>query len=463
MRWRAPLDKLAPMVSPPKRAHHRLLLLILLLAAGALWLVAALFARAPSGEGDAAGGARGRKGELGAATELSLGEEGRWVALKSPLLSKSAAMALAPEALLVLGEGENAPSALPMLYDARGEARAIEAPMALTRLFEADGRLFAAGKHEGRPLLIALPDPNKAPEEGAQVSLLPCMPSALAGRGQLYLIGCEGEGEGAPRLALSRDGGKRFVLIEMRRPALQGVPASARVRVEGVSVGADGALAVALALCWREPGQAGEQGEEGPAAQLEWCLAVAGVGSGARLSYEPLPGLSSIAALLPAGAGFLALGWEGDGRLGLWRLREEGVGREGDRSPPCDAPGSAYLLGAREVAALCGGELLLSLDGGLVWSRHAAPGRITRLFGGSLRLVALTEQGPFEGRFLGRSVSGAVSRQLPAGAPSAPTTPPAILPAGKGAGEGVGEAAASSAGGRAPSLPISIEVREPEP
>jgi hypothetical protein len=315
--------------------------------------------------------------------------------------------------------------------------RPVEVPAAISRVFGAAGRLFAAGENEGAPFLIRM-----APGEDPLVVPMPCVISRLGGEGQILAGTCV-DGSG---IASSTDGGKSFRPAPVDFIAPKGVGDSPVERsVEAVAVSPSGAQAIAVSQRWQT---------EEPGGVLSWTWGQVGLRvPGGRFRFLNVHALAHTVGLHYAGGALTLAGLEvaldgpADGQVHV-RLFRAGEGEPpvpvGTAGPPCGTVATAravegVLLGTRVAALRCGETLVTTLDGGASWITERGLGSVQVIRGGDMRLFARAGERAFERRFVDRAESGATAVRLPG----------AVLPK-RDAGE-------------APPLAAPFGIKEPQP
>lgn len=322
-------------------------------------------------------------------------------------VAASSALARFTDAAFANGAFVSTDGRTAFLGSASGSERPLDVPAPVRQVFAAGGRLFAAGESDGAPFLIALFD-GDAP----LVVPLPCAISRLAGEGESFAAGCS-DGEA---LALSRDGARTFALLPVSPPALpSNAESQAPPGFEAIAVASDGSAVFAMTRTWSTP-----HGED----RLAWTWTHVGVRPpGKPPRYDGLAAFARVFGLrVDAGVTTLA-GLEvsiADGDAGVRRPRmlrsSDATGFEplGDDGPACDsAPSpdgdSGVLLGPREAAYLCGGQLMLTLDGGRSHRVEPLVGGVRAIRGGDMRIVADVGGRVLERRFIGRNSGGATA------------------------------------------------------
>ncbi len=310
---------------------------------------------------------------------------------------------------------------------AASAVRPLEVPAAIPRVFAAADRFFASGDNDGAPFLIAL-----GSEQSPVVVPVPCSVSAIAGSGDQLVVACQGLGS----LALSVDAARTFQPLALPFPAPEAPSGSAVAHaVEGLAMGADGLLAIAVSQSWQTQ-QAGER--------IRWSWAqIASRPARGAFRFVSLPGVTRLAALKLDGTTITAAALESPGEGGelhpqLYRGPEGQLpSRLGGAGPACGATEEAsgvqvVLLGDREAAFLCHGQVVLTVDEGRTWLAQSLPiGRVERLRGGAMRLWAQGDGKSLELALPLRLSSGAVgarlAAQVDADAGSGPLVPGAEL------------------------------------
>jgi hypothetical protein len=362
----------------------------------------------------------------------------------SSSLARFADVAFSPDGLLVT-DGSQAH------YEPAGrEARPIEVPAALPYVFSAADRLFAAGENEGAPFLIGL-----SRDQAPLVVPMPCPAQRLAGAGETLVAACQG----AAAVATSSNGGSRFRKVALELPAPPLPPGSrAESAIDALAAGADGSFALAVVQRWRAV-----QGAD----ELLWSWAHVGLQPDrGDLAWRSVPGLARSVGLHLDGSAITLAGLEvapsgpeqGELRPRFWRGGDAGALEPlGSPGPACGSVAQAeevdgVLLGPREAAFRCAGEVVLTLDGGTTWWSEAGfAGEAERLRGGEMRLVVRAGGKVYERRFATRSPGGAVAVRL------GPAPAPADAPAATDGADG-----SEGADAKAPPLSAGSEVREPE-
>jgi hypothetical protein len=326
-------------------------------------------------------------------------------------VAASSALARFTDAAFANGAFVATDGRIAFLGSATGSERPLDVQAPVRQVFAAGGRLFAAGESDGAPFLIALFD-GDAP----LVIPLPCAIGRLAGEGEWFAAGCSG-GEA---LALSRDGARTFALLPVSLPALPANAGSpAPPSFEAIAVGSDGSVVFAMTRTWSTP-----HGED----RLAWTWTHVGVRPpGKPLRYDNLDAFVRVFGLrMDAGVTTLAgLAVSiADGEAGVRRPRmlrsrdSSGFVPMGDDGPACEAAPSlegdaAVLLGPREAAYLCGGQVVLTLDGGRSHRTEPLVGQVRAIRGGDMRIVADVGGRVLERRFIGRDSGGATAVRVP--------------------------------------------------
>lgn len=332
----------------------------------------------------------------------------RWRALTADApLASAKEVAFAQDAALWT-DGEAA------VYQAPdGETYPLEIAAEVGRVYEAGGKLYALAENEDAPFLIAI-DPA-SPKVEPVVLTLPCPFERLAGDGKVLAGVCAG----SEAVAVSDNGGRSFRRHALRPPTPEGVdPNATRVAVEALAVSPDGKLAIAVVQRWWQLGRT---------EPLLWTWANVGIGSGRSFSWSSLPGVASVPAIVAGHGAYLLVALEVDAEGGAegelmprtWRGGEQGFSPAGVAGESCTAVEHAeeiraVALSEREIAVLCAGELIGTLDGGRSWERETGlDGSLTSLAGGDMRLLVRGEKGSWERKFVLRSAQGATAVRLP--------------------------------------------------